>query len=333
MLVRSNKKNYFIDLCFSDDDTICESDLIVLLNEFFSSCITQSEQSSRIFVQSIVVWELENAPRFTTFSSILKAINSLNKNINLSCCILLEATIQQYFKTIDSEEALNLPSWYGIMERSALFPLTNIDIIGFIQNNLFLCLHLYCILRIKGMSDFGEQLLFLQMVNMELLKIKPSEKMEAKWFVLIGLIVQFSLKQPANCKQFLLSLARQLIQTSSQADSWSDGLLGAIGFKKVSMSNSKRILCRCLASLIFSSFDESEVNYQIIESEYNTSIRELNAMIHTKKFSEMRTPTLQIISALEKNEVENEDFRANTAKVIRLFYKDHFLETLEDVWR
>lgn len=260
----------------------------------------------------------------------------MSKDINLSLCNLLEEVIQQYLHQTDSIEAVKASNWQTLMQRTALFPLTSIDIPGFFRNNLLLSLHLYLLLRVQGMAQRSEKFLFLQMVHMEFFKqqtYKLSDKTEAKWFLIIGIIIQFCLTEPNNNKQFILSIARQLLQISTQSDSWSDGILGAIGLRKESISNAKRVLCRCCACLIFSAFDETDVDYLKIKAEYGTAMKDLKSMISTKRYADVREPVLLVIANIEGEEAVETDLKPNVAKIIRFFYKDSFLEGLEEVWR
>lgn len=59
-----------------------------------------------------------------------------------------------------------------------------------------------------------------------------------------------------NAREPLLTLARYLQTTSNSSDSWGEGILGAIGLKKDSVSNKRKILTRCLACIIFSLFSK-----------------------------------------------------------------------------
>lgn len=57
-----------------------------------------------------------------------------------------------------------------------------------------------------------------------------------------------------NAREPLLTLARHLKTISNVSDGWGEGILGAIGLKKETTSNKRKIIAKCLTCIIFSLF-------------------------------------------------------------------------------
>lgn len=247
----------------------------------------------------------------------------------------MEATISNFLSQTESTEAVKCPTWTSVMQRTSLFAITLPDIATLFQNNLLLCVHLFMILRVKGMIESAEKMLFVQSIQMYVDKFKTTEKTEAKLFLIYGLCIQLGLNEPLNSwGSFLLQIARHFLTISGKVgEGWGDGILGAIGLKKEPISIKMRALTRCLACFIFASFDESYVEHKFVQDEFKVSFDELKQMATSKKFGEVRTQVLEIIGMLNGKEAIEGDVKPNVAKVIRMFYKDHFLESVEDVWK
>lgn len=62
------------------------------------------------------------------------------------------------------------------------------------------------------------------------------QKVAAIWGLLISCGYKL-LETNKNAKEPLLTLARYLLSISNTSDGWGEGLLGAIGFKKETISN------------------------------------------------------------------------------------------------
>jgi ectopic P granules protein 5 len=125
-------------------------------------------------------------------------------------------------------------------------------------------------------------------------------------------------------KDHLITLARYLQETASQAESWGGGLLGAIGLKKEGFTMRRRMLYRCLSVLIFS------LLLPACQREYQTSLEETRQCLTQKKFNDIRvdgTSALQIIGMSDGRSVAQV-----LCEVIRIFFKDQFLVSLETIW-
>lgn len=310
-----------------------EAVLIGLTSEIIISLPSQSDQAGKMLIDALITWQVTCSPHDVTLSAILIALNTGGaKGSSYNTCVLMESTLFAYLRQTDSAaEALKVPNWINVLQRTALFAP---DLQSLIQNNLLLCVHLYLVLRLKGVSDHGEKLMFLQSVAIYLLdKFKTTEKTEAKWFLIMGLFIQIGLQEPTSGAPFLLSIARSMMAQAVQTEGWGDGLLGAIGLKKDQTTNSKRILLRCLACFVFSAFDESLMDYKRVKAEQKAAMDELKQTIAAKKFADVRQPALEVMGVLQSEEALEGEVKPNVARLIRLFYKEQFLESVEDVWQ
>lgn len=95
------------------------------------------------------------------------------------------------------------------------------------------------------------------------------------------------------------------------------------------------MLNRCLACIIFSFYtDESYSDSSKVRNEYKTAIDELKLQISSKKYASQRESVLEVIKHLERGQEAKEDeTQLGSAAIIRLFYNDHFLDSLESVWQ
>jgi len=78
-------------------------------------------------------------------------------------------------------------------------------------------------------------------------------------------------------------------------------------------------------------FSISEPN-NLVESshrKYYETIGEIKASINTKKLSDIRASGEQSIKIIESSDNIINNIRKNVYKIIRLFYSDHFLVSLE----
>lgn len=93
------------------------------------------------------------------------------------------------------------------------------------------------------------------------------------------------------------------------------------------------MLSRCLNCLILSLYTDNYLDAAEIRIEYKQTLEELKSLISSKKFSGYREQVFEVISLLERShEAKEEDQGINVGSIIRLFYKDHFLESVENVW-
>lgn len=87
--------------------------------------------------------------------------------------------------------------------------------------------------------------------------------------------------------------------------------------------------------MIFSFYtDETYPDATKIRNEYKTAIDDLKLQISSKKYAQQRESTLEVIKQLERGQEAKEDeTQMGSAAFIRLFYKDHFLESVESAWK
>lgn len=69
-----------------------------------------------------------------------------------------------------------------------------------------------------------------------------------------------------------------------------------------------------------------------MQKEYQSSLDELKSAINSKKFADIRTEALLAIDIIENNFKSSSNTKENVCSIIRLFYNECFLVTLEDVW-
>lgn len=160
------------------------------------------------------------------------------------------------------------------------------------------------------------------------------------------------LQQSHNSKSLLLTLARYLQTISTASEGWGDGVLGAIGLRRDTVSKRRRLATRCLACVVFSLFPDTRLvlNYYDLQSilhfpslhysgspcrEYTTAIDELSNTVHSKKYTNLRSEGLMGIDIVSQN--LNASQSGKTIEIvcalIRLFYREaSFLRSLEAVW-
>lgn len=69
-----------------------------------------------------------------------------------------------------------------------------------------------------------------------------------------------------------------------------------------------------------------------MQKEYQSSLDELKSAINSKKYADIRTEALLAIDIIENNFKSSSNTKENVCSIIRLFYNECFLVTLEDVW-
>lgn len=87
-------------------------------------------------------------------------------------------------------------------------------------------------------------------------------------------------------------------------------------------------MAKCLACIIFSLFLESAEQ----QKEYNQALDDLKNAIKSKKFADIRTIATATIDIVESQSKDLVNTKENICAVIRLFYNDCFLISLEDIW-
>lgn len=181
------------------------------------------------------------------------------------------------------------------------------------------------------MPDDVDRVTFLQDLQTQLAERKTSEATEPKVALLWAFLIMSGghiMKRSNASKSQLLIVARYFQVNIAQPEGWGDGLLGAIGLKKDSQSNRKKILLRCLSCAIFSLFVEPNSDAQ--SSEYGNAMTELKNALSNKKFADVRMTGLQAISLIEdKKDTMINGFSETVSKLVRIFYQESYLNAIE----
>ena len=200
-----------------------------------------------------------------------------------------------------------------------------------IKNDLLLSIHLLSYIKLQSLPDDNERISFLQDLQKKLAEKKTTELTEPKAMLLWGFLIMsygHIIKRADETKKQLLIIGRYFQINIAQPENWSDGLLGAIGLKKDSQSNKKKILLRCLSCAIFSMFVFAR-DWQT-SSEYVNAMAELKSTLNNKKFTDVRMTGLQAIDFIEsKKDTMIDGFNDTISKLIRLFYQEPFLNSIE----
>lgn len=213
-----------------------DRELIVtsLFMEILGSLQSQSESTARLSVNAVVRWQFIGCPQDITLLSLLCVLNTF-KSFSFNVCLLIEQTIFNYLKQTESSDALKMADWKSLADRMVNF--TAIDVPLLIQNDLLLCLHLFLLERLRLCTTRGDRIMLLQGVFVHFDKYKAIETTEGQWFLNIGLFIDVGMRTLDGAATFLLALARFLLNEVSQTERWGDGILGAIGLKRDSISN------------------------------------------------------------------------------------------------
>lgn len=176
---------------------------------------------------------------------------------------------------------------------------------------------------------------FLQDFQTKLAERKTTEATEAKAALLWGFLIMSGghvMTRSIVSKNQLLIVARYFQVNVAQPEGWSDGLLGAIGLRKDGQSNKKKILLRCLSCMIFAIFTATSNGSVDVQpaSEYDAAMAELKNALSNKRFADVRMTGLQAISLIEsKKETMLDRFNETVGNLIRMFYHESFLNSLE----
>lgn len=190
-------------------------------------------------------------------------------------------------------------------------------------------------MRLLSLPDDIDRVSFLQDLQNKLADRKTTETTEAKAVLLWGFLIMSGghiLKRSEAAKNQLLIIARYFQVNLTQPEGWGDGLLGAIGLKKDPQSNKKKILLRCLSCAIFAIFTGPSLGSPVrnVDAEYESAMTELKGALSNKKFADVRMTGLQAISLIEsKKDSMLDGFIDTTCSLIRMFYEDPFLNSIE----
>lgn len=189
--------------------------------------------------------------------------------------------------------------------------------------------------KLQRFPDDIDRVTFLQALQFKLAEKKTSQEMEAKVMLLWGFLIMSGghvLLRSEHSKNQLLGIARYFKMHVTRPEGWGEGILGAIGLRKDTESNKKKILLRCLCCAIFAIFTVQfkDPNDFRPLSEYDDSLTELKNALSNKKYADVRMMGLQALSLVEnKKETMLVKFNNMICSLIRLFYEDSFLNTIE----
>jgi ectopic P granules protein 5 len=226
------------------------------------------------------------------------------------------------------------PTWREAYRRFGT-PVTSFDQFMLINNDLLLATYLLSHVSLQTMPDDIDRVTFLQDLQMKLAERKTSEETEPKVALLWGFLIMSGahiMKRSDASKKQLLILARFFHVNVSTPEGWGDGLLGAIGLKRDSQSNKKKILLRCFSCAIFALFTKysSDPLNSSSSSEYENAMSELKNALSNKKFADVRLTGLQAISLIENKKESMLDMCNDTiSALIRMFYQESYLNSIE----
>ncbi|XP_037885384.1 ectopic P granules protein 5 homolog isoform X1 [Glossina fuscipes] len=301
---------------------------------------TQSEETSNLHIECMRMWmESSTSPGNVLMLSILNAVGHMKAFIS-GIYSLLECSIGYYFRSSEESLEWHIPTWLNLLKILSM-TLDKLELMPIMHNSCFFVLHIFILHKMEKLPNVGAQITFLQDLSqlIENLKTEPdSEPARAiVWGAMISWGCKIILKEPQNVKKSLYMLAKHLQIISTQAESWGDSLLGAVGLKKEVITTKRKVLTRCLAIVIFALFPlqsgSSKSLLRKANDEYHSSLRELSMLLANKKFIEVKPLIVQSIGILKENPVPNlEDIPHLVCRLIGLFYKCNFLTTLPEVW-
>lgn len=134
---------------------------------------------------------------------------------------------------------IHSPSWSSVIYRLG-GTLPSFELQQLFDGEHLLCIHISMIYKLKHLKESGEKITYLENVGKLLENFKSTLNTEAKLAIIWGLLITCGsklLESNSNAREPLLTLARYLRSSSNISDGWGEGLLGAIGLKKETISN------------------------------------------------------------------------------------------------
>ncbi|KAM7362755.1 ectopic P-granules autophagy protein 5 [Cochliomyia hominivorax] len=342
-------KNAFEELLNTLNDSLCalaatksheeqRREALNVMLEIILPMQTQSEETSNLHIECMVKWQELNAqPGNMLMCSILSAIGHMKAFIG-GTYTLLEASITFYFRSSQESLEWHTPTWLNLLQLLQM-SLEKLELMPIMRNSSMFTLHIFILYKMEKMPTVGDQITFLQDLSqlVESLKTEPSSEpiLSVVWGAMISWGCKILTKEPQNARKPLIMLARHLQIISTQSESWGDGILGAIGFKKDVVTNKRKVLTRCLAVVIFSLFPyKSTIGETIVVSEdHASSMRELSMLLANKKFLDVKPLIVQSIGILNENSMPKlNDVSHLVCRLITLFYNNVFLRTVPEVW-
>lgn len=186
----------------------------------------------------MVRWQQQCPPANPVMCAALPAIGHLNTYI--SCIyMLLESSIECYFRTSTEHAPWHAPSWQGLFEALQM-SLPKLELMPVLQGSYFFSLHVFVLYKLEEIQTDGEKITFLQDLTQFLENLKTNPQTEPRLALVWGLIISRGcrlLQRSQLVKKPLYMLARDLQIASTKAEGWSDGLLGVIGLKSENITN------------------------------------------------------------------------------------------------
>ncbi|CRK89101.1 CLUMA_CG002515, isoform A, partial [Clunio marinus] len=286
------------------------------------------ESTSKLFADSIGLWQTSSQTGNIVLCCMLNALK-VQKHWTLRVYQVLESTLFNYMRV--SELCPNhTPTWPDALQRFRASQ-TNFDHNILITNDFFLSLYLLSNVKMQNLSDDNDRVTFLQDLQIKLAEKKSLEVLESKIALLWGFLIISGghiFKRSEAVKHQLLIIARYFQVNVTQPEGWSDGLLGVIGLRKNDQSNKKKILLRCFSCAIFAIF----INDSQISLEYEKAVAELKDALSNKKFNDVRMVGLQALGLIESKKSMLDGFNETISNIIRMFYEEPFLNTMEDLY-
>ncbi|XP_016985100.2 ectopic P granules protein 5 homolog [Drosophila rhopaloa] len=334
----------FLELLNNIDRAICSCsehrtpeeqrrEALNLMLELVAPTQTQSQEVSNIHIKALVWWQQRCAPGNLVMCSTLPAIGHLNTYI-ASIYSLLEASIENFFRTSPESSPWHAPSWQCLMEALSM-SVPKLDLLPIMQGGYLFSLHVFVVYKMEEIAADGDKVTFLQDLSQLLENLKTSPLTEPRMALVWGVIIARGcqiLQSNHLVKKPLHMLARHLQIASTKAEGWGDGLLGVIGLKSEVITNRRKVLTRCLACVIFSLFPANR-DLRIPSEEYESAIRELSMLLANKKFTDIKPLIVRAVSLLKENTWP--DIRAvphMVCRLISIFYEESYLTTIPEIW-
>ncbi|XP_055381195.1 ectopic P granules protein 5 homolog isoform X2 [Condylostylus longicornis] len=303
-----------------------------LLFEIIGPLQNTNQTLSKPLVDAITYWQSVSNPKSIALPLILNSFG-LCKTFNYNMYLLLEETLYTYFKSHNTDTKTQ--SWADIFKRLS-HVINNFDYQILLQGQFFLVLHLFILYKIQNMNNPAEKITFLQDLSQILGNLKINEINESRLILLWGAVITCGCKMlvlTENAKKPLLMMARQLFIFAKQCEGWSDSLLGAIGLRRDSGLYKRKILFRCLSSIVFSLFPDQSGAETKESQEFVLSLDELinESLNKSTNYKQQISQAIEIITNCKNSEPEN--VTESVFILINLFYNENFMQSAQHVWK
>lgn len=120
-------------------------------------------ETFRIFVEAIATWQSNSNVGNTIVSATLNAIGTC-KSFSNNMFMLMESTVFNYFRYLESTNDNHRPSWTNVMKR--LGPsLPTFDLQQMFEGEHLLCIYISIIYKLKELRESGERITYLQNIG------------------------------------------------------------------------------------------------------------------------------------------------------------------------